>query len=207
MRPLFIVIEGIDGAGKSTQADYLRDYWQDQGQPAIISPEPTDGPIGQLIRQCLQSPGLPIAQINHREQQMAYLFASDRHYHLYNDQDGVYHQLANQCHVITPRYYFSSLAYNCHTDEEWAFVQSLNQHFPNPDFVIYLDLAVDLALERIRCRTHRECYEETEKLLAVSQNYQKIFADYPDPLLCIEGSQNPEKIHQEIIHFIHQFDQ
>ncbi|MGL5034794.1 MAG: dTMP kinase, partial [Microcystaceae cyanobacterium] len=54
MRPLFIVFEGIDGSGKTTQAEALQSFFIAQGQQAVISPEPSHGFIGQLIRTALQ---------------------------------------------------------------------------------------------------------------------------------------------------------
>ncbi|MEY2985234.1 MAG: hypothetical protein RLZZ568_1851 [Cyanobacteriota bacterium] len=152
MKPLFIVIEGIDGSGKTTQADRLLTYFQGQGQAAILSPEPTDGPIGKLIRQSLQTPLFPYTDPQQFDAQMGYLFAADRHYHLYHPQDGVFAQLKQQRHVIATRYFFSSLAYNCHNEADWAFVSRLNQEFPNPDLLIYLDLPVEIALTRIGSR-------------------------------------------------------
>ena len=78
------------------------------------------------------------------DRQMAYLFAADRYYHLFNRVDGVFKLIEqDQTHVITTRYYFSSLAYNCDDPEQHHFVQGLNTHFPAPDWVIYLDIPVD----------------------------------------------------------------
>ena len=85
MKPLFIVFEGIDGSGKTTQAERLKDYLIEQGEPAVISPEPSTGLIGKLIREALQKSIIAIQNQQHFEEQMAYLFAADRHYHLYND--------------------------------------------------------------------------------------------------------------------------
>ena len=148
---LFIVLEGIDGSGTSTQAELLKDYFIRQGEKAAVSPEPSAGPIGRLIRRAMQENYLVITDKNKFDEQMAYLFAADRHYHLYNNLDGVF-QLTEQqnTHVITTRYYFSSLAYNCNTEAEFAFVSNLNQKFPNPDLTIYLDIPVEVSLDRIR---------------------------------------------------------
>lgn len=206
MQPLFIVFEGIDGSGKTTQAEALKDYFIRQGESATLSPEPSDGLIGQLIRQSLQTETIPIENPKRREEQMAYLFAADRHYHLYNDLDGVFKLIEkDHSHVITPRYYFSSLAYNCHSPEEYSFVMGLNQFFPNPDLVIYLDISVDIALARIGNRAQKEYYEKADKLMEVSQNYQRIFNHYSGRLLSLDGHQSPEKIQVEIINFINQY--
>ena len=206
MRSLFIVIEGIDGSGKTTQADRLLAYFHNQGEGAILSPEPTAGPIGQLIRQSLQTNLFPYPDPQQFDAQMGYLFAADRHYHLYNPQDGVFAQLKQHRHVIATRYYFSSLAYNCYSEADWAFVSRLNQEFPNPDVLIYLDLPVEIALKRIGDRQQAqleknptECYEKVEKLTNVYQNYQRILKDYPGNHYWIDARLSVDKIHQTII--------
>jgi dTMP kinase len=141
MKPKFIVFEGIDGSGTSTQAKLLQEYFFKRGEKAVLSPEPSEGVIGRLIREIMQTNLISIQDQNKFDRQMAYLFAADRHYHLYNDHDGVFKLIQQeQTHVITTRYYFSSLAYNCNNPEEFAFVRQLNQHFPNPDLVIYIDV-------------------------------------------------------------------
>jgi len=205
MKPLFIVLEGIDGSGKTTQADYLKTYFEGQGQAVLISPEPSSGPIGQLIRQVLSANTLSFATASQFEQQMGYLFAADRYYHLYNAQDGILPARDQQgCHIITPRYYFSSFAYNAHRPEDWQFIERLNQNFPPPDVLIYLDLSVEQALQRLGTRQQRECYEKEDKLREVSQNYQRLLANYAQPLLRLDASQAPEALHQQIVAFLQQ---
>jgi dTMP kinase len=205
MTALFIVLEGIDGSGKTTQGDRLLAYFQARGASAILSPEPTDGPVGRLIRQALQRQLFTYDDPGEFEAQMGYLFAADRHYHLYHPDTGVNAKLQQGCHVITTRYYFSSLAYNCHTDADWEFVQRLNKSFPAPDWVIYLDLPVDIALQRLGDRQQsigtapRECYEQREKLLAVHRNYDKIFDHYPGQLRRLDASLPVEQLHQTIV--------
>lgn len=203
MKRLFIVFEGIDGSGTSTQANLLKDYFLNRGDRAIVSPEPSEGAIGKLIREALQERTIVFEEERQYDEQMAYLFAADRYYHLYNDRDGVFKlRDRDNTHVITPRYYFSSLAYNCNTLEEFEFVRGLNQRFPNPDLTIYLDLDIKIALERISDRPYKEIYENEKKLTRVKQNYQKIFNAYTGLLLTIDASQNREAIQQEITNFI-----
>jgi dTMP kinase len=131
---------------------------------------------------------------------MAYLFACDRHNHLYNKFNGVYALMNNyKSHVICPRYIFSSIAYNCHTPEQRTFVEQLNAKFPNPDLVIYIDLASDIAIKRIRDRGSQEIYETQAKLAQVRSNYQEIFHHYDFPLIVVDGNDTPENIHNAIV--------
>ncbi|GBF80974.1 dTMP kinase [Aphanothece sacrum] len=203
MKPLFIVLEGIDKAGKSTQAELLKSYFINQGNAAIISSEPTDGPIGKLIRNAMQNQIITIQDKAKFDEQMAYLFTADRYYHLYNDIDGVYQLIKHQkTHVIATRYYFSSLAYNCNNQEEFDFVYGLNKRFPNPDLVIYIDISLELALSRISNYSLKEVYETQEKLNKVRENYSKVFQSYEGNILRLEGEQTVDNIHKKIINYL-----
>lgn len=197
----FIVLEGIDGAGSSTQAKMLKNYFISQHQKAVISPEPSNGKIGKLLREFLAEKSLFASQ-SQFDEQMAYLFAADRFYHLYNNVDGVDKLINNQTHVISTRYYFSSLAYNSKTAEDFDFVWTLNKNFPQPDFVIYLDIPVDLALERISDRPFKEVYETKSKLEKVKENFELMFSNYNGKILKVDGTKSKEDIHQTIIKFI-----
>lgn len=203
MKPLFIVFEGIDGSGTSTQATLLHHYFTQENQPAVLSPEPTEGVIGKLIRQGMQTPLFAIDDPVLFDQQMAYLFAADRHHHLYNQDNGVFKLIReDHCHVITTRYYFSSFAYNGNTPEDWALIQRLNQNFPQPDLVIYCDLPVEMSLLRIQDRSIKEIYETQEKLQKVRQNYLDLFRDYSGKFLLVDARHPPEEIHQTVVLYL-----
>lgn len=199
MKKQFIVIEGIDGSGKSTQAQLLKKSLIDRGEKAVISPEPSSGIIGNLIRQALKKRVFFTADKNLFDEQMAYLFAADRHDHLYNDIDGVYKLIDDGFYVISTRYYFSSLAYNCQTPEQFSFISKLNSCFPPPNITIYLDIPVEVSLERTKDRSLKEIYETKEKLTLVKANYEKIFSNYSGSLSIIDGTQKPAIIQQKII--------
>ena len=195
----FIVFEGIDGSGSSTQAELLYQYFQAQNIAAVLSPEPSNGMIGNMVREALRKrikfTDNPV-QFN---RQMAYLFAGDRHDHLYNEIDGVMKLLANDTQVITTRYYFSSLAYNANSPEEYEFIYRLNQDFPNPDIVFYFDLPVEVALERVNRRSHQEIYETQAKLTQVRNNYEQVFGDYQGKWIKLDATQPMDAIHKSVI--------
>lgn len=197
----FIVFEGIDGSGSSTQAELLCEYFKQNKQAAILSPEPSSGKTGKLLREFLGSEN-NFANQDLFDQQMAYLFAADRHYHLYNNVDGVQKLIRENIHVITTRYYFSSLAYNSKNKTEYEFVKLLNHKFPPPDLLIYFDLPVDIALERIKDRAIQEIYETKEKLIQVRNNFLKIIEEYQDDYLQIDATQSKEEIHRQIINYV-----
>lgn len=202
MKGLFIVFEGIDGSGTSTQASLLQDYFINKGSRSVLSPEPSSGPIGNLIREIMKGRIILTEDSKKFDEQMAYLFAADRHDHLYNDIDGIFKLIDRGFNAISTRYYFSSLAYNCNTLEEFKFVSGLNKKFPNPDLVIYVDIPVELSLNRMSDRSYRDIYENREKLTTVSQNYRDIFFEYDGLLLQVDGSEPKDFIHQTIVQFI-----
>ena len=198
-KKLFIVFEGIDSSGKTTQAKLLKNYFIATDRQAIISSEPSNGIIGNTIRQALKQRIIFSKDRELFDEQMAYLFAADRHDHLYNDIDGVFKLIRDDYHVISTRYYFSSLAYNGNSAEQFDFVKQLNHRFPDPDLTVYIDLPVEVSLARLQERDLREVYETETKLTKVRKRYRRIFAEYSGKTLAIEGTQDPQQIHQQII--------
>ena len=201
-KKLFIVFEGIDSSGKTTQAELLKNYFLATEQQAVISPEPSNGIIGNLIRQALKQRIIFCEDRDLFNEQMAYLFAADRHDHLYNDVDGVFKLIENNYHVISTRYYFSSLAYNGDNAEQLDLIGKLNARFPNPDLTVYIDIPVEVSLARLQERSVREVYETKAKLTKVREQYQKIFQEYRGKAIAIEGTQEPEQIHQQIVNCV-----
>ena len=198
-KKLFIVFEGIDSSGKTTQAELLKQYFLTTKQQAVISPEPSNGIIGNLIRQALKQRVIFSKDRQLFDEQMAYLFAADRHDHLYNDVDGVFKLIEDNYHVISTRYYFSSLAYNCSTSEQFNFIKQLNNRFPNPDLTIYIDIPIEVSLARLQERSVREIYETKVKLDRVRQQYRQIFDRYRGKAIVIDGTENVGEIHQQIV--------
>lgn len=133
------------------------------------------------------------------DRQMAYLFAADRHDHLYNDTNGVLKLVSEGYFVVSTRYYFSSFAYHCDTDEEFELVRSLNARFPPPDLTIYLDISVKISIDRLKRRASLDKYENAKKLSVVKRNYERIFAEYDGPLLRLSGEDSEQSIQSRIL--------
>ncbi|MCF7732397.1 MAG: dTMP kinase [Akkermansiaceae bacterium] len=143
MQGLFIVIEGIDGTGKSTQARRLAAWYQAQGREVVVSREPTDGPWGTKLRESAASGRLSPAD------ELEY-FLKDRRQHV---GELIRPALAAGKVVILDRYYFSSMAYQGCRGFDPTEIRRLNEAFaPRPDVLLILDLEVDRALERIGSR-------------------------------------------------------
>ncbi|MCX2522735.1 dTMP kinase [Larsenimonas rhizosphaerae] len=206
MKGFFVVFEGIDGSGTSTQSKLLYDYLTSKGIRCHLTAEPSAGPIGTLIRHGMSgrtafSKGKNpfLEQSDLFDEQMAYLFAADRHDHLYNSLDGVVGLVEDGVVVISSRYFFSSFAYHCSSKEEYEFVKELNSRFPNPDLVVYMDNEVNVSVERMSSRAVVDEYENKEKLEKVRNNYLNIFDNYDGELLKVDANSPVSDIHCDIV--------
>ena len=199
----FIVFEGIDGSGTSTQSELLKNYLLDSNISSVTTCEPSSGPIGNLIREGFKKRVAFVDEPRLFDEQMAYLFAADRHDHLYNIVDGVFALNKKEITTISTRYFFSSLVYHVNNEEEYQFVKKLNEKFPLPDLTIYIDNPVEISLQRIAFRAHRDTYENKEKLDKVKANYKRVFNEFNKNLLIVDGGKSIEEIHniikQEVI--------
>ncbi len=167
----FIVFEGIDGAGTSTQIEQLKN--RPGASDFLFTAEPTKGETGLFLRRMLRG------DMTLESSTAAYLFAADRNEHLYgkfkgSGQDLTY-GIAEACGdgriVVCDRYIFSSLAYqgsSCREDLPWQ----LNAAFPLPQLLFYFDISPTESLKRIGNRETREIYEEEGFLRKVAEGYQ-----------------------------------
>ena len=194
----FIVFEGIDGSGTSTQSELLKDFLLDNGISSVTTCEPSSGPIGNMIREGFKKRLSFVSDEKLFDEQMAYLFAADRHDHLHNEVDGVYSLNNKGITTISTRYFFSSLVYHVSNEEEYEFVKKLNEKFPLPDLTIYINNPIEVSLQRISLRAHRDAYENKEKLEKVKYNYKRVFEEYSENLLVVDGSKTIDEIHNEI---------
>lgn len=163
---LLIAIEGIDGAGTTTQAQLLVNRMNANGIPAHLTNEPSSGPIGRLVRQILTG---EVRNIDAAA--MALLFAADRMDHVNHE---IWPQLREGVHVVTDRYLWSSLAYqSLELDLDW--VAAINQRAPAPDLTIYLRVDSQIAGERRRSRGKRpDLYEYDRLQKRIAANYDKL---------------------------------
>ena len=167
----FIVLEGIDGAGKTTQIELLAKKLRDEGRTVEITAEPTASVSGGLLRDALG--GI----VDRTPSEMAALFVLDRIFHNVN-KNGIIAMLDKGIDVICDRYYYSSMAYQGSlTDFEW--VKSMNINCPDivkPDLCIFLDLSPKESLARIgKGRAKTEIYETEDTLNAVRQKFFDVF--------------------------------
>lgn len=196
-RGTFIVFEGIDGAGKTTQIELLTRRLQAEGRVVYRTAEPTESVTGGLLRDALGG-------ISKRTPcEMAALFVLDRIFHNTNPINGIESLLEKGIDVICDRYYYSSLAYQgSETDEDW--VRRMNLDCPEirrPDVCIFLDLTPEQSMERIgRGRVTTEIYENVERLTSVRNQFFRVFESLPenDRVCVVNAARTVEEIHEEI---------
>ena len=185
---LFIVFEGLDGSGLSTQAARLAAYLTRHGREVLLTKEPTSSPIGQLIRSALNR-HLAFSPFT-----LQLLFAADRSEHLAKEIEPA---VQARKIVISDRYILSSLAFGA-VDLELATLQQLNARFRPPDLTILLDTPPRVCLARIReNRDTIELFEEEARLEKVRAQYLALQEHFANTVI-IAGDRAIEAVSQEI---------
>lgn len=170
----FIVFEGIDGAGKTTQAELLAKKLREDGKKVVMTAEPTGFEGGKRLRDALSG------RIKKSECEMAVMFVADRIEHNIHPTEGIRALVAEGAYVISDRYYYSTLAYQGQSTD-YGWVKEMNLSCPEisrPDLCIYLDLTPAQSLERItKGRESVEIYENEETLTRVRNTFLSVIED------------------------------
>jgi dTMP kinase len=189
-RGVFLVIEGIDGAGKSTQAHRLGDRLRDDGFDCLNLREPTDGPFGRRIRELARAGRASVTPAEELE-----LFVQDRRQ---NVAENLAPALAARRIVILDRYYFSTMAYQgargCDPEE---IRREHEQFAPLPDVLFHLAIPLDLVEARIEQSRGqaRDHFEKIDLLREVKANFDRM--DFPY-LRRIDGDRDQELVSEEV---------
>jgi dTMP kinase len=192
---LFIVLEGLDGSGTTTQAKLLAEYLKKRGYKVEKTAEPSNNLIGGLIR------GVLTRQWKLNPAGLQLLFAADRAHHLENF---VLPALKKKQVIISTRYFFSSLAFGAlNLDRKW--LAEVNKNFLLPDVSFFIDTDPKECLRRIaRARIKKEFFEERKKLEKVRKEYDALTEKYPR-FHKIDGNKKPEEVFEEIKKVIDKF--
>lgn len=196
-RGRLIVFEGIDGSGKTTQTQLLREHLEGKGKEVAMTAEPTSLPTGRALREALSG------RVKKSECEMAALFVEDRIAHNNEPEQGLRALLARGVDVICDRYYYSTLAYQGQSTD-YAWVKGMNLNCPDilrPDLCIYLDLLPAQSLERIRRgRDAVEIYENEETLSRVRATFLRVIDDLRDTdrIAVVDAYRTPDEIASEI---------
>ena len=191
----FIVFEGIDGAGTSTQIKKLveRDTTR-----FVATAEPTSNETGKFLRRMLGG------EFSVDEKTNAYLFAADRCEHIFG-KGGVQELCQAGKTVVSDRYFFSSMAYQSVSCGE-ELPKLLNSPFPLPEYLFYFVINPEVSLGRVNARgEHKEIYETIEKQKKIAAQYEKVISEYEKnadetgmKIIRIDAEKNINTISEEI---------
>lgn len=164
----FIVFEGIDGAGTSTQ---LKKLVQSNPDRFVATAEPTKGETGKFLRRMLAG------DFTVDEKTNAYLFAADRCEHIFG-KGGVKEMIESGKTVVSDRYFFSSLAYQSISCGK-ELPKLLNSPFPLPEYLFYFVIDPEVSLARVTSRNEqREIYEKIDLQKKIAAMYEEIISEY-----------------------------
>ncbi len=169
----FIVFEGIDGAGTTTQINLLRKKYT-EGRSDVnffFSSEPTSRETGVFLRRVLKG------EIRTKPQTAVYLFAADRHEHIFGEH-GVFSHTNAGAIEVSDRYFFSSLAYQGVSIGP-SLPEKVNEDFPLPELLFFFNISAEEAMTRIEARgEEKEIFEKREALEKISAEYKKVINRY-----------------------------
>jgi len=184
----FIVFEGIDGAGQSTQAPLLAKRLEKEGYKVLRTTEPTNNLIGGIIRAALTG----VWKTSNTVVQL--LYAADRGHHLERE---ILPALEKGFIVISERYFYSSIAFGS-LDMPTSWLREINTYYPEPDLGFYIRVRPKVAMERITTNRHgKELFEKEASLTKIAKTYETIMKDNK-LFTVIDGEQDIDEIHNEI---------
>jgi dTMP kinase len=213
---VFVVLEGIDGSGTTTQAARYAAHLRAQRRLVHVTHEPSNGPIGTqirlVLRQRLQMPA------THQAEAMALLFAADRLDHVASEIDPL---LRDGYVVISDRYDLSSLAYQSITSANAAeappsqrqtvgtveWIRTLNRFARRPHVTVVLDVSPDVAASRRRARGGvAEMYEDADLQARLAAAYRRAEELVPgDQVIHIDGDRDPDTVAAALIDALEPF--
>lgn len=188
-RGKFIVFEGLDGSGKTTQMKLVTKFLESKGKPCFSTHEPTDSPFGGLLKSCLTG------RVDTDERAIAALFAADRLDHILNNVNGIKKKLDEGVNVFCDRYYFSSFAYNGEfVPFEWVVeINRPAREILRPDLTVFIDLPSEESMRRVKRRGETERYETTEKQKKIRERFYSAFRRFPDENIAIVTSEEDKE--------------
>ena len=176
---MYIVFEGIDGAGKSTQIQMLKEWLEANGLEVETFVEPTDSEVGKLIRKILQRSDATTDRV---QKTLGLLFAADRMLIMDKLED-------EKKVILSDRSFISSLAYQ----EPAQWIAELNKYAKKPDLVLLLDLDVKTSVART---SGEDEFENEEFLTEVKANYLEIIKDFNHEI--IDANNGINKVSSDI---------
>ncbi len=202
----FIVFEGLDGSGKTSQIEILAKNLREKGEKVYVTAEPTNYETGNYLRRILSECRQKDIYLQ------AALFLADRIEHITHPEHGVKKRLDEGYTVICDRYYYSSMAYqgtNQGGSSKW--VENLNMNCPSlikPDICIFLDVNPTVCKERIdAARDNIELYEKsTAQMSNIRCGFMEVFENmkknYGHNIIVIDANREINTISKEILSYV-----
>ena len=190
VRGKFIVVEGLDGSGKSAQVDLVIEYLKKNGKDVVVTKEPTtDSESGRKVRQALRK------EIFVEPFELQALYVQDRKEHLENK---VIPALEAGKFVVSSRYMFSTFAYGHSDGLNVSELVKMNEKFLLPDLTVIVDVSPESCVKRIEGRGEpRELFEQIEKLTKVNEIYKKLPAMFGN-IEVINGERPIDTVFEDI---------
>jgi dTMP kinase len=188
----FLVIEGIDGSGKTTQCIKLIKQLRSKHIHAIYTSEPSQLSIGRFIRRNI------LAYQKHLPEVEALLFAADRYYHL---KKIIIPALEQNAIVICDRYLYASLAYQGAQGVTQNWIRELNRFALNPDLAIYLDVQPEVALNRKKGK------KDVLENINLGKKVRSIYLDLvkSGELLSLDGNGTTKEVEKRLYSLVKQY--
>lgn len=193
---IFIVLDGPDGAGLSTQAQLLEKWLRKKRKKVILTKEPTFSLIGGMIKAALKH------EWKTDQKTLQLLFSADRAHHL---QKEIIPALKKGYIVISDRYILSTYCFGTIDGVSLDWLRALNSQFIKPDVTIILDVPPEVSIERIKkSRSGVELFEEIGKLRKIRENYRKLKDEFPNTFI-LDGTKTIEEVHKKIKEIVEKF--
>jgi dTMP kinase len=189
-RGKFIVFEGLDGSGQTTQAGLLKDFLTNEGYKVFLTKEPTqNSSVGRKIREVLDKK----TEIVSRDLQE--LFTQDRREHLEKE---IIPALERGEMVVCDRYFFSTFAFGASTGLDLGWLIKINNDFLMPDITFLLKVSPEICVQRIEKRGEGvKFFEKKEKLAKVWETY-RILPEKFENIYLINGEKSAGEVFEEI---------
>ncbi|HYZ91152.1 MAG TPA: dTMP kinase [Actinomycetota bacterium] len=192
VQPRFVVLEGLDGAGTTTQAGLLADALRGRDLRVCLTSEPTDGPLGRVLRAHIAG------ELTLDPRTAALTFTADRSDHLARL---VRPALAAGDWVVCDRYLLSTLAYQgLDVAREWVLAAS--RDFDAPDLTVFLDVPDEALAERIRARGPADRYEAPAFAARLRASYLdsiELLRDAGHRIEEVDGNAEPQAVLEEVL--------
>lgn len=197
-RGKFIALEGIDGSGKTVQAQKVVDALKEKGYKAVLTKEPTDGVIGKFIKTDVLSGKVKLPPVA-----IQYLFSADRSVHQKEIED----YLKKGFVVVTDRYFWSAVCYGIadlkQVSDYYLTVLSVlspYNRFMSADATFFLDIPINTALKRIgKSDKHNEIYDNEAKLKKIKKAYDFLITRFSKEFTRIDGDKSIKEVTDDLV--------